>query len=135
MSSATRVCAAASGDGMYGHGRRWPSAAAGQGVRSENRKGPMHPFKMGLQSYSLRGYTRDGRPDVPKALAVTKELGIHYWESYTDHVPMTADPQQLAERKRQLEAADVTVIGYGVVPSARTTTPTAGSSSSPRPWG
>jgi sugar phosphate isomerase/epimerase len=74
-----------------------------------------YPFKMGLQSYSLRGYTRDGRPDVSKALAVTRDLGLHYWESYTAHVPMTADSQKLSERKREIAAADVSVIGYGVV--------------------
>ena len=40
------------------------------------------PFKMGLQSYSLRHFKRD------EALAKTKELGIHYWESYPGHTPI-----------------------------------------------
>ena len=75
-----------------------------------------HPFKMGLQSYSLRGYTHDGQADVAKALTVTKDLGLHYWESYTAHVPMTADSKKLLDRKREIAAAGVTVIGYGVVP-------------------
>ena len=44
---------------------------------------------MGLQSYSLRGFTEpNGQPDRAKALAASKKLGIHYWESYTAHVPM-----------------------------------------------
>jgi sugar phosphate isomerase/epimerase len=90
-------------------------AAAAAGRASDEKEGPYAPFKMGLQSYSLRGYRSDGRADTRKALAVTQELGIHYWESYPDHVPMSADPQQLDERKRQLEAAGVTLIGYGVV--------------------
>jgi len=71
---------------------------------------------MGLQSYSLRGYTRDRRPDLQKALAVTKELGLHFWESYTAHVPMTVDAARLSACRRELDAAGVTVVGYGVVP-------------------
>ncbi len=34
---------------------------------------------------------QDGKPDLAKALAATKELGLHYWESYPAHVPMDAD--------------------------------------------
>ncbi len=90
--------------------------ADAQGAGSGESDNPYHPFKMGLQSYSLRGYTRDGHPDVSKALAVTKDLGLHYWESYTAHVPMSADAEKLSGQKRMLAAADVTVIGYGVVP-------------------
>jgi inosose dehydratase len=87
-----------------------------QGAGSGESENPYHPFKMGLQSYSLRGYTRDGHADVSKALAVTKDLGLHYWESYTAHVPMTTDAKKLSERKQEIAAADVTVVAYGVVP-------------------
>ena len=84
---------------------------------SDEKEGPYAPFKMGLQSYSLRGYRIEGRPDVQKALAVTKELGIRYWEAYNDHIPMTAGPQQTrrAEAPSSRTAAGVTLIGYGVV--------------------
>lgn len=73
------------------------------------------PFKMGLQSYSLRGYTKGGHPDVEKALAVTKDLGVRYWEAYPAHIPTTTDPGQIAAIQRQLDSAGVTLIGYGVV--------------------
>jgi inosose dehydratase len=73
------------------------------------------PFKMGLQSYSLRGLTRDNRPDLRTALAATKDLGLHYWESYTAHVPMKSDADSVAAIKRETEAAGVSVVGYGVV--------------------
>ena len=73
------------------------------------------PFKMGLQSYSLRGYTSGGHPDVVKALAVTKDLGLRFWEAYPAHIPTTSDPDQIAAMKHQLDAAGVTLIGYGVV--------------------
>ena len=51
---------------------------------------PYGPFKMGIQSYSLRGYTKDGKPDLDKALKVTKNLGLSYWES---NVPTSRRPQ------------------------------------------
>jgi inosose dehydratase len=90
-------------------------AATAAGRPSDDKEGPYGPFKMGLQSYSLRGYQSGGRPDTQKALAVTQELGIHYWEAYPDHIPMMSAAQQLAERRRQLKEAEVTLIGYGVV--------------------
>jgi len=50
--------------------------ARAEGAGFQGPEGPYRPFRMGLQSYSLRGYTRDGHPDLPKALAVTQELGL-----------------------------------------------------------
>jgi inosose dehydratase len=73
------------------------------------------PFKMGLQSYSLRGLTENGRTDRAKALAASKELGLHYWESYVAHVPMNVGPEAVAAIKQEIEAAGVSVVGYGVV--------------------
>jgi sugar phosphate isomerase/epimerase len=78
--------------------------------------GPYGPFKMGLQSYSLRGIGPGGKPDLNAALAATRELGLHYWEAYPVHIPMTSDPAAIAAVKTKLEAAGVTVLGYGVVP-------------------
>lgn len=77
--------------------------------------GSYDPFKMGLQSYSLRGYTQDGRPDVKKALAATKELGLHFWEAFPAHLPMNLAADALDSRKSELRDADVKVVGYGVV--------------------
>jgi sugar phosphate isomerase/epimerase len=90
-------------------------AVAAAGRAADDKDGAYGPFKMGLQSYSLRGYARDGHPDVERALAVTRELGVPYWEAFPAHIPMMKSPQQIAEQKRQLAAAGVTVIGYGVV--------------------
>jgi inosose dehydratase len=67
------------------------------------------PFKMGLQSYSLRGFQ-----PVDAALAQTKLLGIHYWEAYNAHVPLTTDPAQVKEILGKLKAADVKVLAHGV---------------------
>lgn len=72
-------------------------------------------FKLGLQSYSLRGLTTGGKSDVRKALAASRELGIHYWESFTAHVPMDSAPDKLQALKAAIEAGGVQVNGYGVV--------------------
>src|SRR5436305_4338077 len=64
------------------------------------------PFKMGLQSYSLRHYKTE------EALAKTKELGVHYWESYSAHT--SPDPAKAAEYKSLAAASGVSVIGFGV---------------------
>ncbi len=67
---------------------------------------PYGPFKMGLQSYSLRYFKRD------EALAKTKELGLHYWESYSAHTPI--DVAKADESRAAAKAAGVEVIGFGV---------------------
>jgi inosose dehydratase len=64
------------------------------------------PFKMGLQSYSLRHFK------LEEALAKTKELGVHYWEAYPGHIP--TDAAKAAEYKAAAKAAGVAVVGYGV---------------------
>jgi sugar phosphate isomerase/epimerase len=97
--------------GVAALGRGAPAA----GRSSDEKQGPYAPFKMGLQSYSLRGLTRDGRADLQRALDATRDLGIHYWESYPAHVPMTTDHEKIGAQKRQLESAGVTLMGYGVV--------------------
>jgi inosose dehydratase len=89
------------------------------GARAQDDSGPYSPFKMGIQSYSLRGYTQDGKASLAKALAATKELGIRYWESYTAHVPITTDPQAIAGLKEKLSSEGVTLVGYGVVSLGR----------------
>ena len=76
---------------------------------------PYRPFKMGVQSYSLRGLKVDGHSDLGKALEATAALGLHYWESYPAHVPMNDQPK-LEEAKRTLAKAGVTLAAYGVVP-------------------
>jgi inosose dehydratase len=70
------------------------------------RAGDYGPFKMGLQSYSLRHYKTE------EALAKTKELGVHYWESYSAHT--NPDPTKASEIKSLASASGVEVIGFGV---------------------
>ena len=70
------------------------------------KDGEYGPFKMGLQSYSLRHYKTE------EALAKTKELGVHYWESFSAHT--NPDPAKAAESKSLAAAAGVSIIGFGV---------------------
>jgi inosose dehydratase len=92
-------------------GRRGACAAA----LPTTSGGPYGPFKMGLQSYSLRGIGPGGKPDLDRALAATRELGLHYWESYPAHIPTVTDADAVAGYKKKCAAAGVTVLGYGVV--------------------
>ena len=73
-------------------------------------KSPYGEFRMGIQSYSLRGF------DVTKALETTKKLGLHYWEAYPNHVPVSTVPAQVAKYKKMLDGADVKLIAFGVLP-------------------
>src|SRR4051794_18868155 len=78
-------------------------------------EGDYGPFKMGLQSYSLRGLTTDGHADLKKALGATRELGLHHWEAFPAHVPLTDDRAKLQAILDEMEAAGVRLSGYGVV--------------------
>jgi inosose dehydratase len=66
------------------------------------------PFKVGLQSYSLREFK------LEDALAKTQALGVHYWESYSKHTP--PDPAKAGSLKALAAASEVKVIGFGVSP-------------------
>lgn len=67
------------------------------------------PFKMGIQSYSLRGY------GFEEALSHTRALGLRYWESWDRHLPVTANEEARAEARWKLTEAGVTVLAFGVV--------------------
>jgi sugar phosphate isomerase/epimerase len=69
-------------------------------------------FRIGLQSYSLRGLTTNGKADIDKALAATKDLGVAYWEAYAAHIPI--DARRAAEFKKRCLDQGVTVGGHGV---------------------
>ncbi len=70
---------------------------------------PYRGFKMGIQSYSLRGYK------VNEALEHTKKLGLHYWEAYPEHIKVGSVPTYIAEQKALLAGADVKLVAFGVV--------------------
>ena len=76
---------------------------------------PYGQFKMGIQSYSLRGF------NVDEALAKSKEFGLKYWESYSSHLPLTDSAEKLAEYKKKLHDAGIKLMAYGVQPFGKDT--------------
>lgn len=79
-----------------------PSVAAAAEV-------PYAGFKMGIQSYSLRGFK------APEALDHTKTLGLRYWEGYSGHIPQGSVPKHIDEQRALLASRGVTMLAYGVV--------------------
>jgi sugar phosphate isomerase/epimerase len=72
-------------------------------------KSPYGPFKMGIQSYSLREYSLDD------ALKHSQVLGLHYWESFSAHIPLTTDAAAISAMHAKLKAAKVQLLAYGVI--------------------
>ena len=70
---------------------------------------PYAEFKMGIQSYSLRGF------DAPTALKHTRKLGLQFWEAYPRHVPLGTLPAHIAKQKAMLASAGVKLTAYGVL--------------------
>src|SRR4051794_28591272 len=88
------------------------AAAALSPSRSTFAAEPKDPYaglKMGMQSYSLRGY------NLRDALAHTKMLGLKYWESFPSHIPLSTLPKSIADSKAALRDAGITLMAYGVV--------------------
>ena len=84
-------------------------AATLAGISSASAADAYGGFKMGVQSYSLRGF------DAPTALKHTKTLGLKYWEAYPKHVPMGTLPDHVAKQRKMLADAGVQLIAYGVL--------------------
>ena len=66
-------------------------------------------FKMGIQSYSMRGFKLD------KAIEECKKLQLFYWESFKDHLPVTTVPGEIAKQKELLDANGIKLLAYGVL--------------------
>lgn len=84
------------------------AALLGRPAGAQQQRRPYGPFRMGIQSYSLRGFKAD------EAMAHTKALGIRYWEAYQAHVPITTDPAQVAASLDKLKASDIRLWAHGV---------------------
>ncbi len=85
------------------------SLALGGKIRGDDspEPSPYGPFKMGLQSYSLRHFKFE------EALAMTQELGLHYWEAYPGMIP--ADVSKAKSMSDAAEKHGVKVVGWGVI--------------------
>lgn len=97
------------------HRRRFLQTCAAAGAGTLLSSAPLHAsdpyagFKMGIQSYSLRGF------DAATALKHSRTLGLKYWEAYPKHIPMGTLPDHVAAQKKLLQDAGVSLIAYGVL--------------------
>ena len=75
----------------------------------DEKDSPYAEFKMGIQSYSLRGF------DTPTALKHTRQLGLKFWEAYPRHVPLGTLPAHIAKQKAILAKSGIKLTAYGVL--------------------
>ncbi|HLX61537.1 MAG TPA: sugar phosphate isomerase/epimerase [Planctomycetota bacterium] len=70
---------------------------------------PYGPFKMGIQSYTLRSYKT-----LDETLTQIKILGLKYVEFYPGHRPVTTDAAKIKEYSEKLAAIGAKAMAYGV---------------------
>lgn len=92
---------------------QWTAATAGVAALSPvcgfaADADPYGGFKMCIQSYSLRGF--DGKT----AAQHSQKLGLKYWESFRNHIPMDTAPEKIAASKEMLKDAGLTLLAFGV---------------------
>lgn len=65
-------------------------------------------FPLGVQSYSLRNF------NVVEAVRHIQGMGLHFAEFYSKHLALDASDGQMAEVKKLLADADITLLSHGV---------------------
>jgi len=71
-------------------------------------KGPYGGWPVGIQSYSLRNF------NTLEAVRHIQGMGVHYAEFYGKHLAVDASDEQIADTKKLLESADITLNAHGV---------------------
>lgn len=77
--------------------------------RRRLQENPYAPFRMGVQSYSMRKMGLDAM------LQATRALGLQYIEAFMAHLPYFSVPEKWAEMKQTVAKSGVQVLAYGVV--------------------
>lgn len=72
-------------------------------------KNPYEPFRMGIQSYSLRKF------GFEQSLKMTRELGLELVEAFPMHMPYFAPREQWQSMKTTVANTGTRVVAYGVV--------------------
>src|SRR5204863_235579 len=70
---------------------------------------PPASVRLGVASYSLRKFSRD------KAIEMVKALGTPYVNFKSVHLPYELSATELAEARREIEAAGLQIVGGGVI--------------------
>ena len=92
---------------------QWTAAATGVAAMSPiiglaADPDPYGGFKMCIQSYSLRGF--DGKT----AMQHSQKMGLKYWESFRNHIPMDTAPEKIEAAKAMLKEHGITLLAFGV---------------------
>lgn len=81
------------------------------GLAEKAKDDPYGGFRMGVQTYSLRGF-----PDFAVAVKKIQAMGLHYCELYPGHVSHEGPMKmKLAESKKLMADAGIQPDAYGVV--------------------
>lgn len=65
-------------------------------------------FPLGVQSYSLRNF------NLLEAVRHIQGMGVHYAEFYSKHLALEADDATIADTKKLLKGAEITLAAHGV---------------------
>lgn len=85
--------------------------ALGQAGDDKNKRGKGDPFGgfiVGVQSYSFRRF------NLEQALTRTQELGLHFVEFFSGHVPLNSTDEQIKAVRNLCFKYDITPIAFGV---------------------
>ncbi|MCS7208846.1 MAG: sugar phosphate isomerase/epimerase [Fimbriimonadales bacterium] len=77
--------------------------------RERQQQDAYAPFKMGVQSYSMR------KMGLEAMLRATRELGLRYIEAFMAHLPYFTAPDKWGELRQTVAKSGVEVLAYGVV--------------------
>lgn len=84
------------------------AAAAAGSLRAQHHTQPdSAPIRLGVATYSFRKFPRD------KTIEMIRQLGVKYVDVKEFHLPYKDSPAQLAEGRKEFDAAGLTVIGGG----------------------
>jgi inosose dehydratase len=75
---------------------------------ANDRPDPFGGFILGIQSYTFRQFTFE------QALQRTRDLGLHFVELFSSHVPLNSTPAQIKSARNLCFQYDITPIAFGV---------------------
>jgi inosose dehydratase len=85
-----------------------PRVLHARGLADSDKLAKWGGWPLGVQSYSLRNF------ETPEVIRHLQGMGVHFVEFYSRHLDPGASDERIAEVKKLLDAADVTIAGHGV---------------------
>ncbi len=82
---------------------------SGWAAVTKPERDPCAGLKLGVTSYTLRNFTLD------QAIAMTKQAGVKYISLKDMHLPLMSTPEQREEARKKIQAADLVLLGGGVI--------------------